>query len=243
MLAEVERTDDDELSILASVAAEAERATELSEEARHPFQLTADVNSFGNDLTPREEKEEEEEDNRLSEVLCTLFVLGRGCHQDRHLDVVSNEIILASNRSPFRNITFTLNRWAHLMTALNDIDAVVKRLTAMDENEGRRLIACCRHLGDGYYVRVLFGLRCVDFRKYFVPYGYKASQIRSSTNGINICIDEWKDLLEVIIPTVNHRFPQFASAKQCTYGDDHLGQLDWLHCTSCFPFGHDEHYY
>ena len=36
------RTDDnDEISILASVAVEAERATELSEEAQQPVQLTA----------------------------------------------------------------------------------------------------------------------------------------------------------------------------------------------------------
>jgi len=88
MSVEVERTDDDELSILASVAAEAERATELSEKARQPFQLTADVDSFGDDLTPRQE--EKEEDNRPSEVLRTSFMLGKGRHQDQHLDVVGN---------------------------------------------------------------------------------------------------------------------------------------------------------
>jgi len=198
------------------------------------------VDSFGDDLASRQE---EEEDNRPPEVLRTSFVLGRGLRQDRNLDVVGNEIIPASNRSLFHNITFMLNRWAHLITALNDIDAAVKRLTATDENKERCPIACHRHLGDGYYVRVLFGLRCVDVRKYFVPYGYKASQIRPSTNVIAVCIDEWKDLLKVITPTINDHFPQFASAKQCTYGDNHLGQLDWLRCTSCFPYGHDEHYY
>ena len=78
---------------------------------------------------------------------------------------------------------------------------------------------------------------------YYVPYGYKVSQIRPSTNGISIRIDEWKDLIEVDIPAINERFPQFANAKQCTYADDHLGQLGWLRCSSCFPFGHDDYYY
>jgi len=90
-----------------------------------------ETSSFGNDLTSRQE------DNSPSDVLRTLFVLGSGRRQDRHLDIVDNEIILASNRSLFRNITFTLNRSAHFMTALNDIDTVVKRLNATDENEGR----------------------------------------------------------------------------------------------------------
>jgi len=142
--------------------------------------------------------------------------LGSGRHQDRHVDIVDNEIILASNRSPFRNIAFTLNRWAHLMAALNDIDTVVKRLTnTTDENEvGRRSLVCRMHLGDGYYIRVHFSLRCVDFRKYFVPYGYTSSQIRPSLNGITLRFDEWKDLLEVIIPSINECFPQFAKARQ-----------------------------
>jgi len=77
---------------LASVAAEAKRASELAEEARQPFQLTADVNSFGNDFTLRQE--EKEEDNHPSEVLCTSFMLGSGHRQDRHLDFVDNNIIL-----------------------------------------------------------------------------------------------------------------------------------------------------
>jgi len=166
-------------------------------------------------------------------------MLGSGRRQDRHVDIDDNEIILASNKSPFRNITFTLNRWAHLMTALNDIDAVVKRLNTTDENEGRRPLVFRRHLEDGHYVRVLFSLRCVDFRKYFVPCGYKSSQIRPSSNGITLCFDEWKDLLEVINPSINKCFPQFADAKQCTNEVDHSTQLNWFRCTSCFPFGYD----
>jgi len=127
------------------------------------------------------------------------------------------------------------------MTALDDIDTVVKRLNTTDEN-GRRPLVCRRHLGDGYYVRVLFSLRCVDFGKHFVPYGYKSSQIRPNSNKITLRFNEWKDLLEVIVPSINERFPQFANAKQCTNGVDHSTQLNWFRCTSCFPFGYDEQY-
>jgi len=78
---------------------------------------------------------------------------------------------------------------------------------------------------------------------YYVPYGYKVTQIRPSTNGISIRINECKDLIEIVIPAINEHFPQFANAKQCTYADDHLGQLGWLRCFSYFPFGHDNYYY
>ena len=147
--------------------------TYKEEEERQPLQLTTVVKrpSTENQLTSRQE------DNSPTEELSlrTSFILGSGRRQDRHVDIVDNEIILASNRSPFHNIAFTLNRWAHLMAVLNDIDTVVKRLTTTtDKNEvGRRSLVCRRHLGDGYYIRVLFSLRCVDFPKYFVPYGYK----------------------------------------------------------------------
>jgi len=176
--------------------------------------------------TKLEDGEVEEENPPQLKVLRTLFQLGKGRCQDRYVDVTGDEIILTSKRSPFRKITFTLNRWAHL----KDIDTSVKYLDyGGDENDGQ--------------IRVFYGLRRVDFQMYYVPYGYKVSQIRPSTNGISIRIDEWKDLIEVVIPAINERFPQFANAKQCTYADDHLGQLGWLHCSSCFPFGHDDYYY
>jgi len=66
------------------------------------------------------------------------------------------------------------------MSYLKDIDTTVKYLDYGGDE----------HLGDGYYIRVLYGLRRVDFRIYYVPYSYKVSQIRPSTNGISIRIDE-----------------------------------------------------
>jgi len=176
--------------------------THEEEEERQPLQLTTVVKrpSLEYELTSRQEDNSPMEDLSLR----TSFVLGSGRRQDRHVDIVDNEIILASNRSPFRNITFTLNRWANPIAALNDIDTVVRRLNTTDEN-GRRSLVCRRHLGDGYYIRLLCSLRCVDFRKYFIPYGYKFSQVRPSSNGITLHFDEWKDLLEVIIPSINER--------------------------------------
>jgi len=126
------------------MSAEVENTHE--EEERQPLQLTTVVKrpSLENELTSRQEDNSPTKDLSLR----TSFMLGSGRCQDRHVDIVDNEIILASNRSPFRNITFMLNRWAHLMAALNHIDTVVRRLNTTDEN-GRRSLVCRRHLGDG----------------------------------------------------------------------------------------------
>jgi len=167
------------------MSAEVENTHEEEKEERQPLQLITVVKrpSLEHELTSRQEDNSPTEDLSLR----TSFVLDSDRFQDRHVDIVDNEIILASNRSPFRNITFTLNRWAHLMAAINDIDTVVRRLNTTGEFfEGRRSLVCRRHLGDGYHIRVLFSLRCVDFGKYFVPYGYKSSQIRPSSNGITL---------------------------------------------------------
>jgi len=98
------------------------------------------------------------------------------------------------------------------MSYLKDIDTTVKYVDyGGDENNGRRRYTGRKHLGDS--IRVLYALRRVDFRMCYVPNGYKVSQIRPSTNGISIRIDEWKDLIEIVIPAINERFPQFANAK------------------------------
>jgi len=108
--------------------AKSKQLSELTEELQQPLQLTADVDSFGDELeTKLEDGEvEEKENSRQRKDLHTSFQLGKGRHQDRFLEVIGDEIIITSERSPFRKITFTLNRWMHLMSYLKDIDTTVK---------------------------------------------------------------------------------------------------------------------
>jgi len=167
--------------------AKSEQLSELTEEVQQPFQLTADVDSLGDELvTKLEDGEMEEENPRQRKVLRTSFQLGKGRRQDCHLDVIGDEIILTSKRSPFRKITFTLNRWAHLMSYLKNIDTIVKSLDyGGDENNGQRRYTRRKPLGDGYYVRVLYGLCRVDFRMYYEPYGYKCLKLESPSASTN----------------------------------------------------------
>ena len=94
--------------------------------------------------------------------------------------------------------------WACLIGWLNDIDVALKTISLT-----RRNVPFCRPLGDGYYVRVYNYTHCVDFCRFYVPHGYKANQIRPTTNGVVILSEEWNDLLQNVIPTLHKRYPEF----------------------------------
>jgi len=99
--------------------------SELTEELQQPLQLTAEVDSFGDEFESKLEDGEVEEKEYSCQPndLHTSFQLGKGRHQDRFLEVIDDEIILTSKRSPFRKITFMLNRWAHLMSYLKRLQS------------------------------------------------------------------------------------------------------------------------
>jgi len=120
------------------------------------------------------------------------------------LDIVGNEIILLSKRHPLHYVIFTVKRWGRLIGWLNDIDVVVKGISLTRHNVPFR-----RPLGDGYYVRVYNYTHRVDFRRFYVPHGYKANQIRPTTNGVVILIEEWNDLLQNVIPTLHKCYLEF----------------------------------
>ena len=130
-------------------------------------------------------------------------------------------------------IKFDANRWAHFIKVLTQVDENAKEL-----NRKSCSVAYREHLGDGYYVSVTTNWMCVDFRKYFVPYGLPSDHVRPTKAGISLRLDEWSDLMKAI-PSIHSNFPELASAKRCADEDSHLGQLGWLECNSCFPFGHD----
>ena len=95
--------------------------------------------------------------------------------------------------------------WTRLIGWLNDIDVALKTINLTRH----RNVPFRRPLGDGYYVRVYNYTQRVDFRRFYVPHGYKSNQIRPTTNGVVILIEEWNDLLQNVIPTLHKHYPEF----------------------------------
>jgi len=98
-----------------------------------------------------------------------------------------------------------VKRWARLIGWLNDIDVALKTINLTQ----RRNVPFRRPLGEDYYVRVYNCTQRVDFRRFYVPHGYKPNQIRPTSNGVVILIEEWNDLLQNIIPSLYKHYPEF----------------------------------
>jgi len=53
------------------------------------------------------------------------------------------------------------------------------------------------------------GYNCVDFRRFYVPYGASHEHVHPTRDSISLRLDEWAELL-VLIPTIHERHPELA---------------------------------
>jgi len=171
-------------------------------------------------------------------------MLASNKHSDRRVAVVGERIILSSLRHPSLNIIFTINRWAHFVAMLQDINEAAHLRPLERKATGRRHVSFCKHLDDGIYIIALYRKHIIDFRKHFAIYGESNYSIFSSRNGISIRMeDEWIDLFQNVIPDVYRHYPVFANAQlRCgclLYGDDNdtNNHLWFKACTVSYPFG------
>jgi len=124
-------------------------------------------------------------------------------------------------------------RWASFRQRVTEVNDGVKSVADGVDGINVRV-----HLGGAYYVSVASGIRCVDFRKFYKPYGATEAEIKPTKHGVALRLDEWAHLCN-LIDTVNARYPALGSALPCYYEDDHMNQTGWIDCTECHPFGHD----
>jgi len=160
---------------------------------------------------------------------------------DRRVAVVGDRIVLSSLRHPSLNITFTMNRWAHFILMLEDIDDAARLRPLQRKAVGRRRVSFRSHLGEGYYVTAIYCKRVLDFRLHFVVCGSKINMIYASSSGITINLqEEWNDLFNHVIPAIHEHYSKFANIRpRCGYIDSDEHQLGWKACTVCYPFGQD----
>jgi len=114
-------------------------------------------------------------------------------------------------------------RWACLRGQINDIDDAVKTLCE------DRLVKYQSHVGGGHYISVTSGYKCVDFRKFYVPYGQ--AEVKPTKKGIALRLREW-DEMKRVVDAINDAFPALATALPCYMLSDHLTSFD---CKDCYP--------
>jgi len=125
-------------------------------------------------------------------------------------------------------------RWAQFRQSIEEIDAKVKALV---NNES---VSYRQHIGGGHYVSVTSGFRCVDFRKWFMPYGQ--TEIRPTRSGIALRLSEW-DEMQKLVETINTAYPTLGTTLPCYLEDDHQNQIGALRCRECYPFLSENFYW
>jgi len=121
------------------------------------------------------------------------------------IDIVTNVVTIHSSCEPNKLATLTTKRWVNFILYCQQINNEAKEL-----NLKTRPVAFRLHLGDGWYVSVIGGYNCMDFRRFYVPYGRSHEHVRPTRDDISLRLDEWAELL-VLIPTIYERHPELVA--------------------------------
>src|SRR6218665_3920480 len=89
------------------------------------------------------------------------------------------------------------------------------------------------HIGAKYYLTVSTGVKCVNFRRYFMP--KNSDKERPTPGGIALRLEEWETLFSKIDDLYRQLF-ELKVASPCYNSLDHLNQTGYLNCRECSSF-------
>ena len=128
----------------------------------------------------------EELNASISGSPCYSFILGE--KRDHMIDIVRNVVTIHSSCEANKLATLTPKRWVNFILYCKQIDNEAKEVNLKTRPVGFRL-----HLGDGWYVSVTSGYNCVDFHRFYVPYGTSHEHVHPTRDGISLRLDEWQN--------------------------------------------------
>jgi len=117
-------------------------------------------------------------------------------------------------------LILSLCSWAYLQRYLIKIDEEARELNRKSRPVNYRV-----HVGRGIYASVSDGYKCVDLRRFYMPYGLQGEHnIRPTKEGIALRLeDEWGALLD-LLPVIYATNPELAAGKPRCDNDDHADQ-------------------
>jgi len=169
--------------------------------------------------------------------------------RNRQIYVNDNQIVLSSLCEPTLEFTFTPYRWIQFVASIQIIADIIR----VNPYEHKAMERCRyglfrRHLGNGYYIIVMYHYSCLvlDFRQ---PCNVSATGRQTFSaifpcrkgNEINLH-DKWEYLLNEVIPGIHHNHTKFSALlpprRECLYGNGDRCRPDRKGCMLCNPFGH-----
>jgi len=151
------------------------------------------------------------------------FNIGNG----RSLKLGKNDEIRIRDKVTKKEAVFTPAGWASFLLCLNKIDNQLYRLTLGED------VAYCNHYGGGWHVLLTKGFRCIDLRKFYVPFGETVS--KPTKTGIALRLSEWLTF-KMAVDNLHRDNPAVANFTPCFLNQDHATQQAIAACEECSPF-------
>jgi len=126
-------------------------------------------------------------------------------------------------------LLFFFVRWSKFVQLIQSIDAHARNLWKKDVK-----VSYSEHIGGGVYVSVTSPYKCVDIRKFFLPYGLdiNVDDPLPSKQGVSLRLDEWSDVCK-LLPDIRREFAVLYVVPCC---DRPEHDRQYPCCTECYPF-------
>ena len=133
------------------------------------------------------------------------------------------ETIKILDKKTMKEAVFTSNRWASFHLCIDEVDEQVNRLML------GRDVAYSNHYGGGWHVSVTTGYRCVDMRKWFVPFG--KTERKPTRTGITLRLSEWA-MFKQAVECLHRDYPDVVNYIPCWL----THPQDYVACLECNPY-------
>ena len=150
------------------------------------------------------------------------FKIGEG--RSLSLDTKNNKITIR-DKGTKKAAEFTPERWAAFLSYRNQIDYQLDRLTAG--------VAYCMHYGGAWHVSLTKGFRCIDLRKFYVPFGQ--TLWKPTKEGIALRLSEWPTFKEAV-DKLHHDNPPITNFTPCIFNRDHATPELVAACPECTAY-------
>jgi len=120
-------------------------------------------------------------------------------------------------------------RWSKFVQLIQTIDGHARNLWKKDVN-----VNYSEHIGGGVYVSVTSPYKCVDIRKFFLPYGLdiNVDDPLPSKQGVSLKLNEWCDVCK-LLPDIRREFAVLYVVPCC---DRLEHDRQYPTCSECYPF-------
>jgi len=131
------------------------------------------------------------------------------------------EVITICDKKTGKEAVFTPARWASFR--LYEVDA---QLNSLSQD---RDVAYCAHYGGGWHVSVTTGYRCVDLRKWYVPFG--KTDRKATRTGIALRLSAWFAFKQTV-QHLHRDYPDVVNYTACFLAHPQ----DQVTCMECNPY-------